>query len=214
MQPNVCTHCGKNKRTSRDHVFPSCLFVELSNERPIKVRSCEDCNCTSSEGLLKSFLSLFDDRLAQTRLGAELLHPKSDGDLQPFVSVCTPDLRHAYPEERVTRLFKKLFQGLRRHLLNDKWTFLSADDLTLFSMSRNGADRLVRKLPLCVGGPNEGFPMPPEFEDDGNFKNRFRDFRFGWIDTNVMALKYARIFHGNELVLFGLFEPREQVLAA
>src|SRR5438874_1511943 len=116
MPNNICTHCGRIAKTTKDHVFPTCLFVETSNERSIKVPSCIDCNCKSEEGLLKSFFSLFDNRLASLRFGGELLHPQGKGDLRSFVRLCTHDLRVAYPDGNVTGRFKKLFQGLRRHM--------------------------------------------------------------------------------------------------
>src|SRR5205809_377096 len=102
MARDICTHCGRHKKVTGDHVIPKCLFVGPSNERSIKVRSCVDCNCKSEEGLLKSFFALFDDRIEAVRL-RELTHPQGWGDLRSFVRICTSDLRVAYIEEQVTR---------------------------------------------------------------------------------------------------------------
>jgi hypothetical protein len=202
----ICTHCGQHRKLTRDHVIPTCLFVELSTDRSIKVPSCEDCNRKAEEGLLKSFLSLFDGRIASARL-PELRHPQGVGDLRSFLKICTSDIRVAYPEERVTRLFKKVFQGLRRYLLGDDWTFVSADHLTLFSKVRDGERSIIRQLPLCVGGPNNGYTIPPAFEGEGSLTFRFRDFRFGMPEPEVILLRYDQSLSGNELFLFGHFQP-------
>jgi len=208
MARGICTHCGEHKKVTRDHVVPTCLFVGPSNERSIKVPSCEDCNCKSEEGLLKSLFSLFDERISPTRL-QELTHPQGRGDLRSFLGICTPDLRVAYMEERVTGLLKKLFQGFRRHLLKDDWTFVGADDLTVFSRTTLSNRSVIRPLPLRVGGPNEGYLLPPDFEGEDYLVHTFRDFRFGMVEPDFIALKYGRTSHGNELSLLGLFRSVE-----
>jgi len=53
---------------------------------------------------------------------------------------------------------------------------------------------VIHRLPLKVGGPNEGIPVPPAFEGEGHLTHRFRDFRFGPLDAGVIALKYDRTF--------------------
>jgi hypothetical protein len=210
VSKKICTHCGENKGTTLDHVFATCLFVEPSDERSIKVPSCRDCNCKSNEGLLKSFFSLFDNRLAQTRLGEELLHPQGKGDLRSFLRICTPDVRVAYPEEQVTRLLKKLFQGLRRHLLKHEWTFLSADDLTVFTIGKDGGHQFVRPLPLRISGPNQPFQVPPAFEMSSDLGHCFREFRIDLIDVDVIRLNYSRTNLGNELALLALSAPQKE----
>src|SRR5262245_18322979 len=85
----VCTHCGQScKKVTEDHAVAWCLWVETSNERRILVPSWEDCNCKSEEGLLKSFLSVFDERLAGKRFADELLRRQGKGDLRSFVGAC------------------------------------------------------------------------------------------------------------------------------
>jgi hypothetical protein len=203
----ICTHCGQDKRVTGDHVIPTCLFAEPSNDRSIKVPSCEECNCKSEEGLLKSFFSLFDERIAEVRLGDELLRPHNRGDLRSFAGICSPGLGLAFPDARVNRLLKKMFQGLRRELLGDAWTFVPTEQMTLFSLSKEGDSHVVRALPVQVGGPNPGFLMPDGFpQEDDHFEHRFRDFLFDMDEPDVLWLKYARTFCGNQLLLAGLFQ--------
>jgi hypothetical protein len=207
-QNAICTYCGGNGPATRDHVIPTCVFFEPSNDRSIKVDSCGACNWKSEEGLLKTFLAMFDSRITASRAW-EVAHPKSRGDLQAFQSISTPDIRMVYPEDRLTRLFKKMFLGLRRHLLKEDWTFVSTDLLQVFSVTRVEGVRVIRLLPLKVGVPNQAFVLPPEMEDlfEG-CRYHFRDFSFDMTDDEVMTLKYNRTQLGNELVLLGvIIEP-------
>jgi hypothetical protein len=181
--------------------------VGPSVERAIKVPSCGACNNRSEEGLLKSFISLFDERIAERRLGDELLRRQGKGDRRSFFRTCTPDMHLAFPDERVTRLFKKMFQGLRRHLLKDAWTFVHAKNLHLFSITREGVGDVIRQLPLRVGGSDDGRLLPSGFMEELRFEDHFRDFQFGMIEPNVLALRYGRTFCTNELVLLGVFCP-------
>lgn len=85
------------------------------------MRSCMKCNGFSDEALLRSFFVAFDERIAKLR-APELAHPKGKGDLRKFLSLCsghlhTGNLGKVYADDSVTRLFRKMFMGLRRHLL-------------------------------------------------------------------------------------------------
>lgn len=207
----ICTHCGKEKRTTRDHAVASCLWVGESRERGILVPSCASCNNRAEEGLLKSFLSLFDERLASGRLGRELMHPKGRGDLRSFLRTFAPGPWKSYPDERVTRLFKKMLQGLRRHLLGDAWTFVPADAIRVFGLSREGRSWEARLWPLKVGGPNRGVVAPEGWPDESRLSSGFRGFRFGDLGDGVLGLRYDRTFVGNELFLAAWFGAADAV---
>jgi hypothetical protein len=200
---DICSYCGLPKKLDLDHVFATCLFFARSNERSIKVKSCKDCNSKSQEGLLKTFFAMFDPRITVSR-AREIGHPKSRRDLRAFLGIASQRRDVVYPEERLTRLFKKMFLGVRRHLLGEKWTFVPMDRLVLFSVKAEGERRVVRQLPLKVDGPNAGFDLPPAFYDAVDAcEYKFRDFRFNLDEEGNMVIRYDRKDHGNELVLVG-----------
>ena len=159
----ICTYCG-NRATTSDHVIPKALWLEVSNERSIKVPSCGQCNWRSDEGLLKSFFSVFDDQLADKRI-LELLHPKGKGDLRRFLSCCSPDVKKVYPNELITKLLKKVFLGLRRYLLEDKWTFEQTSSLQVFTIVKESEEYVIRLLPLLVDDHNQGYILSPNLRD-------------------------------------------------
>jgi hypothetical protein len=204
MNKGICTYCGKRRPVTKDHVIPRCLFFEPSDERSIKVPSCGSCNWNSQEGLLKTFIAMFDDRVTESR-AREVAHPKSRRDLRAFLRICTGDLKVAYPEKTVTALLKKVILGLRRYLLTERWTFASKDSLGLLTVVRVGDERVLRPLPLKVGGPNPAFTAPPEFMGRlDNPSHRFREWAFDMDSVGIITLKYNRTLNGNELVLVGL----------
>jgi hypothetical protein len=213
-QPNLCTYCGRQVKLTSDHVIPRAVWVGQSHQRPIFARSCSDCNWKSDESLLKSVMVLFDERLSEER-AKELSHPKGRGDLRKLLSLSYGSSvrwedhlaliqdwskNPAYPDEKITRLFKKMFQGLRRHFLpKGEWTYIPADRFHVFTVRKNGGKYELFALPLQVG-PNKGslFPeelLPLEFTREGSF----RDFRFGIIGQRVLELRYDRTWEGNEL---------------
>ncbi|MBY0231281.1 MAG: hypothetical protein K2W96_18520 [Gemmataceae bacterium] len=209
----ICTHCGKHARTTRDHAVASCLRVGEPRERGILVPSCASCNNRSEEGLLKSFMSLFDERLASGRLGRELLHPKGRGDLRSFLRTFAPSPWKSYPDERVTRLFKKMLQGLRRHLVGDAWAFVPADAMRVFGLSREGRSWKARLWPLKAGGPNRGVVVPEGWPDESRLSNGYGGFRFGDLGDGVLGLRYGRTFVGNELFLAAWFGGGDAALS-
>src|SRR5262249_16755311 len=137
--------------------------------------SCSDCNWKSDESLLKSFMVLFDERLSAKR-AKELAHPKGRGDLRKFLSLSYGDRCRgdhlalirgwsnypAYPDEKITKLFKKMFQGLRRHLLpKDEWEYIPPARFHVFTVRENSGEYEVFKLPSQVGS-NKGYSVPNE----------------------------------------------------
>src|SRR5262245_46496028 len=108
---NRCTYCGKVKKLTDDHVFPRCLNVGPSKQRPVIARSCEDCNARADESLLKSFLGVFDDGFWHDRL-LHFRNRKGKVDFRKFFSVCQASEGSAmmvYPNERITRVFNADF---------------------------------------------------------------------------------------------------------
>jgi hypothetical protein len=210
----LCTHCGEEKPLTDDHVFPRCLFPVPSNERSIQVPSCYDCNNRSGEDLLKSFFFALDLQLGMERLN-ELKHPKGRGQLRALLRICSTDQGQVrvYPEEAVTARLKKMFQGLRRHLMGDEhWTFLGTADMGVGSLVKDGAVHVMRRLPLRVGGPNPAFIVPPDLvKVYDSFDCQFRDFSFSMKEPNVILLKYGRAWDGNEPTFVGAFWPPEEV---
>jgi hypothetical protein len=45
----ICTYCGKEKKLTRDHVFPKSLFIK-SDPEMLTVPACNDCNQVKSRG--------------------------------------------------------------------------------------------------------------------------------------------------------------------
>lgn len=201
----ICTHCGRDTKTTDDHAIASCLWVGQSNDRSIIAKSCDRCNNRAEEGLLKSFFALFDERIARQRLGRELLHPKGAGDLRSFLRTCKEDVSKSYPDERVTRLLKKMMQGLRRHLLRRDWSFVPADAVTVASLTRAGDGYEARCLPLKVGGPNAALPVPDCCLDEKLLDRAFRGFRYGHLGDGVIGLRYGPRYMSNELFLLAAF---------
>ncbi len=203
---SVCTYCGKSPAEvgplTGDHAIPVCTWVGESQDRSIKVKGCKRCNGCADEGLLKTFLAVFDNRLVETRL-QHFRHPKGKTDFRRFLAACSkaPELR-AYATEEVTAIFKKMFMGLRRHLLKAEWTYLPEACFGLSQVEKlpvqdaEGVVTVLRPWPLQVGGPNDGFVCPPAFVDDFESCDfSFRDFAFGifdYVDPDNMAmcLKY------------------------
>jgi len=156
---------------------------------------------------------LFDERLSPKR-AKELAHPKGRGDLRKLLSLsygdrCKGDYHAlirgwsnypAYPDEKITRLFKKTFQGLRRHLLpKDEWEYIPSARFHVFTVRENSGKYEVFKLPLQVG-PNKGYPVPDEpLPVVFTRKDRFRDYRFGIVGQRLLELRYDRTWMGNEL---------------
>jgi hypothetical protein len=197
----LCTYCGEAKKLTDDHVFPRCLWVGESTERSIKVRSCADCNNRSDESLLKSFLAMFDRRLADERV-QELTHPLGRGDLTKFLRACTPDFSKVYPDDHVTRPLRKLFMGLRRNLLKDQWRFIPPDYFYLLAHYMEGGERIMRPLPLKVGERNVGFTFPSELEDIfQSYRFHFRGLDFDLPEPGVFTLHFKRPESENELTL-------------
>jgi len=205
-----CTYCEEPNATS-DHVIARALWVGQSRDRSIKVPSCEKCNGLASEGLLKSFLSAFDNRLAQERI-KELIHPKGRGELREFVDICSPDLRVVFADDTITKTFKKMFLGLRRHTLRKQWTFLSPFSISVFIIEKAAPNYIVRLLPLMTEGENRGFLLSPQFHDEielKSFSQKFRDFHFDISSLGVMKIRYAKNNERNELILVAIDETME-----
>src|SRR6266852_670896 len=130
------TYCGRVKKLTDDHVFPRCLFISPSNDRSIMVRSCGNCNWSSDEGLLKSVMMFLDKRILHDRM-PHFKHPKGMADLRKLFSACHVSEKHQvrlYPDDQITKLFKKMFVGLRKHLLGRGWTFLEVARFTVFKI--------------------------------------------------------------------------------
>jgi hypothetical protein len=188
-----------------DHVVPTCLNVELSNDRSIKVWSCEGgrCNGRSDEALLKSFFLLFDSRIAPHAMRHLRSRSGGQGDLWQFYGTCTEDFRTCFLDAKLTSLFKKMFMGLRRYILEkilrETWTFLPDDNFHLYQLLDEGGVTAVRKLPLMIDEQN-----PPCFYDlpirEIENEIKFRDFHFS-MTGNVISLRYGRKDFGNELRL-------------
>lgn len=45
----ICVYCGRDKKLTRDHVFPNSLFIKRDPEM-LTVPVCEDCNQSKSAG--------------------------------------------------------------------------------------------------------------------------------------------------------------------
>jgi hypothetical protein len=55
----MCAHCGRERATTRDHVFPRCIFLVQPNP-PLLVPSCERCNKGNGDGIRRD-ISLDED---------------------------------------------------------------------------------------------------------------------------------------------------------
>ena len=125
------------------------------------------------------------------------------GDLLQFYSTCTEDFRTCFIDAKLTSLFKKMFIGLRRpileEILHETWTFLPEDNFHLYQLLDEGGLTAVRKLPLMIDGEN-----PPRFYElpihEIENETKFRDFYFS-MTSNVISLRYGRKDFGNELRL-------------
>ena len=84
---NRCTHCGKVKKLTSDHVFPRCLNIGSTKDRPVFAKSCKDCNGTADESLLKSFMASFDDRTWEARL-LHFRDSRGKVDFRRFFAAC------------------------------------------------------------------------------------------------------------------------------
>jgi hypothetical protein len=152
----------------------------------------------------------FDDRLWE-ELGNHYGNSKGKTDLRRFWSACQTyqDSKVGlFPNGAIAKQWTKVFMGLRRCLLRQDWTYLSAGRFHLYGI--NAADQQTGyryrffSLPVQVGGPNEPIPdfvwkgdMPDEVIDTLEvFDCRYRDFAYGikHKDDNylVMGLKYLR----------------------
>jgi len=168
------------------------------------VKSCDCCNSHSDESLLKSFMMFLDERIMENRL-PHLRHPQGQVDLRRIMAVCSAaqdKTMRAYPDESITGLFRKIFMGLRNHLLKEKWTFIEKSRFAIVRLCRvtpdTGYTHIAYALPMRVDGQNQGFSLPPAFCPNVEvFDYRFRDFSFGIKDyrdaENMMiGLKYQR----------------------
>jgi hypothetical protein len=214
-----CTYCGKTSADvgplTDDHVFPRCTWIGESNDRAIKAKSCAVCNGQADEGLLKSFLGVFDLRLAAERT-PHFRQDRGKVDFKRFMAalVKTPQQQwEAYPNEGIAATFKKMFMGLRRHKLKKDWTWLAASCFAIVQAEKVPLEKKddtaiqeyaarLRPWPLRVG--DDGFvSFLPDFETcDG----KFRDFAFGIFDyvnaeNMAMCLKYERPGELNKLHL-------------
>jgi hypothetical protein len=217
---DICTYCGEPGKLTDDHVIQRAVWIGPSKDRPPKAKSCEECNHHSNESLFKSFMVLFDERRSRTR-AKELVHPKSRGDLRDFLTLCYVEpirsasdpfalireltLNPVVPDEKITKLLKKMCLGLRRHLLTKveprvEWQFVSPDSLRLFTVRQDGDNHKLFELPLHVGPANRYFPWPGEFPPlKFTRQGRFRDFRFGMVGDEWLELRYDRTWCGNQL---------------
>ncbi len=46
--PKICAYCGQNIATTKDHVFPLCLFMQPLPANMITVPACDQCNNSKS----------------------------------------------------------------------------------------------------------------------------------------------------------------------
>jgi hypothetical protein len=46
--PKICAYCGQNTATTKDHVFPLCLFTQPLPANMITVPACDQCNNSKS----------------------------------------------------------------------------------------------------------------------------------------------------------------------
>jgi hypothetical protein len=152
---------------------------------------------------------MFDNRLTVHRAG-EIAHWKSRGDLKAFHAVTSKDGKKIYPTSRLTRLFKKMVLGVRRHFLGDAWTFVPRESVQLFTVMRERGIRTIYALPVKVGS-NKGFTLPANYEDtlDNIEYQQFRDFRFAR-DESTIVIRFARVDHGEEFVLVANVEPDQE----
>jgi hypothetical protein len=200
-----CTYCNE-LATSRDHVIPKALWIVNSEERPIKVPSCRECNNHSDEGLLKSFFAIFDDQVAMER-APELTRPEGKGDLRRFLQCCSDDLKLAYPTADLTVLFQKLFLGLRRHFMGPKWYFAPRSSMSVLTLEKVQAEYVVRALPYQVGCANKGYFLQQNFHDHlstANFDFHFKGFHGTMMDCGTLLLRYDRRTKHNEFILAGI----------
>ncbi len=197
--PSICTYCGKCSvdvgPLDGDHPIPTCIWVGDSRDRPPKkAKACRRCNGCANEGLLKSFMAVFDPRLIGGRV-EHFKHPKGKVDFRRFMAACSGGSRlMAYADEAITAIFKKMFMGLRRHLLKADWTYLDSSDFAIIQVeklprlaSSDDAEEfatVLRPWPLRVGGANRGVECPPAFAEDfeAGGTETFREFTFGMFD--------------------------------
>jgi hypothetical protein len=208
----ICTHCGLpilGKRT-KDDVFPLCISVPGCSDRKIKVYSHQSCNNHSAEGYLASFIGIgFDKRIGEKRL-KHFHNPKGKKEFKAFV-LGTYSLRttEVYITDPETEQFKKMYQGLKRHLLRDRWTYVSREQMQLWAIRRIHNNDRAYRLPMQAGRAN-----PYQFlrELDGweaSLTHSCRGWRFGYHGERWLLLHYKGPDNPHPLVLACQFAGEE-----
>jgi hypothetical protein len=220
----LCTFCG-NPATSvtMDDPFPRALWTGLSKDRPPKVPSHATCNNRSYEAILKHFFIALDSRFYQDTI-RHFKEKKGKGDLLTFVKMWAEigGNFYLYLNEQVTAKFKKMFMGIRRHLMGDSWFFVPEDHFLLFKIDKREDIYEARPLPLVVGAANPAHPLLRDYAEAMNepMDHKFRDFNYGVLiddeDGMMLGLRYEREEFaelGNRLHLV-CFIPKEPATAA
>ncbi|MCE9529833.1 MAG: hypothetical protein K8T89_01630 [Planctomycetes bacterium] len=198
--PPICTYCGKFARPmTRDDPFPKALWAGKSADRVIRVPSCGPCNRRSNESILKHFFVVLDSRF-YPEIIRHFKDPDGRKDFQDFSSAWKEKNGkwYLYADAEVTAKFVKMFMGIRRHLLREKWYYVPAEGFTILKIDPVDDLHEGRVLPLRVGGRNPSRTFEPDINAalKEPMRHKFRDFRYDWFadddDGMVFGLKYER----------------------
>ena len=150
--PTICTYCGEPATpVTWDHVFPRALWAEQSNDRPLKVASCEACNNRSNESILKHLFIVLDSRFYPDTI-KHFKTSAGKGDFRTFAKMWAEvgGTYYLYLDDQVTARLVKMFMGVRRHLMGKAWFFLPPDHFLLFKLDKRDGSYEARRLPLRI----------------------------------------------------------------
>lgn len=180
--PCICTHCGKpiiGKRT-RDDVFPLCILLPGYTDSKIKVYSHPSCNNHSEEWRLAAAICVYDQARAEERL-RHFRKREGKNELMKFVRSIDFESRQFYITGELTELFKKMFQGLRRWLLKNRWGYVPRCNMQVWCIRRVGPKDRAFSLPMETGVPNWYRLLAPSFPELKDWPSLLTHAFRGWL---------------------------------